>query len=647
MKSSKRSAVAVCALAAAAVIFFVSIICVALLIPDDPYSEAQADYGMRYNYMNVNVEWKKDRTCHIKQELEAQFLDSMPSHGIYVDIPVNSGEKVRNLEVKATSSARRSDIPYSFERESGFSIIRIVVGDPDRTFRQGDSFTCHIEYDYITPKHPDGANILDINAIGRGWTSPVVLATVSVTFPHAPELSDDSGVWIGDGKASDANVVVENEGRTYTVRTAELQPFEGVRVKYRMPNGVLEDHVGYELILTIVLGAVLVAATVILMVLVGRDKPLTPAVDFYPPRIDCADGRKRHMLPVQMGKIIDGACSSEDVTSLIFYWANKGYLEIDEREDDIYLKKLCDADAVTSYERAMFDKIFSFAANGDDGNPTVAIGSLRGKFANTVQVTKTAVNREYSGKLYKRGFTALSALFVVLCMIYGAGLAVFTSLRINIRFFNWAGFVVLIPVIISAGLGYTLNRYYIKLSVKKRRLLLVLLFAVTLLVSVGTMLSVPTDVMSWTEKTIFALCLGASSAVAPFLTVRTDAYTAQLNDIIGFRDFLRDAEKDRLESMLKDDPQYYYNILPYANVLGVSKIWSDKFKDLTVEPPTYYRSYDRTTIFDIYIMTRIADNVGRSLTYVPPKANGGSFSGGRSGGGGSFGGFGGGGGGRW
>ncbi|MDE6401825.1 MAG: hypothetical protein K2L54_04340, partial [Clostridiales bacterium] len=62
-----------------------------------------------------------------------------------------------------------------------------------------------------------------------------------------------------------------------------------------------------------------------------------------------------------------------------------------------------------------------------------------------------------------------------------------------------------------------------------------------------------------------------------------------------------------------------------------------------------YRGYNRTSVFDIFIMTRIANNVGRSLTYVPPKANSGSFSGGRSGGshGGGFGGFGGGGGGRW
>ncbi|MDE6401842.1 MAG: DUF2207 domain-containing protein, partial [Clostridiales bacterium] len=418
----------------------------------------------RYNYMNVNVEWKNDRSCHITQKLEAQFLDSTPSHGIYVDIPVNSGEKVRDLKVKATSDSRTSDVPYSLEHESGFSLVRIVVGDPDRTFRRGDALACTIEYDYITPKHPDGDDILDINPIGYGWMSPVVSATVSVTFPHAPEIGGDCGVWVSGNKLSADRITIDNDGRTYTVDAGALEPFNGVRVKYRMPKGVLESYSDYEWIATVVCGVALLAAAVLLMIFVGRDKKLTPIVDYYPPRIDGAGGRKRHMLPVQMGKIIDGTCSNNDVTSLIFYWANKGYLAIDEREDDIYLEKIKDVDAVTPYEKTMFDKIFSFASRNDEGKLTVAIGSLSGKFANTVKATQTAVNNEYAGKLYKRGFTALSVLFVVLCIIYGAGFAVLTSLRIGGFFFNFAGFVVIIPVLIAAGLGTVLSRQYIKLS---------------------------------------------------------------------------------------------------------------------------------------------------------------------------------------
>lgn len=209
------------------------------------------------------------------------------------------------------------------------------------------------------------------------------------------------------------------------------------------------------------------------------------------------------------------------------------------------------------------------------------------------------------------------------------------------------GFIVLFPVLLSTAMGFLLARQYMKFSAVRRRVFLVLYVTATVLLSLAVILFVPTDAMSWAEKFVFAACLGLSTAVSPFLTKRTEFYDEQLNEIIGFRDFLRDAEKDRLETLLQDDPQYYYNILPYANVLGVSKIWSDKFNDLSFAPPSYYRGRD-VSVFDIYFAARLTNTIGESLTYRPPKTGGGSFSGGsHGGGGGSFGGFGGGGGGRW
>ncbi len=71
----------------------------------------------------------------------------------------------------------------------------------------------------------------------------------------------------------------------------------------------------------------------------------------------------------------------------------------------------------------------------------------------------------------------------------------------------------------------------------------------------------------------------------------------------------------------------------------------------SIEPPSYYRSYrGGNVIFSIYLYRSLTSDIRESVTYVPPSANSGSFSG-RSGGGGgggfSGGSFGGGGGGRW
>ena len=113
MKSNKSATVAICAFVIAAVMVFLAIVCVNEFLPIDSHTKAQPDYGMQFNSMDVEIKWRNDRTCRITQDIEAQFLTG-GSHGIYVDIPVNSGEKVRGLSVR-TSPYR----PYRLTRENG------------------------------------------------------------------------------------------------------------------------------------------------------------------------------------------------------------------------------------------------------------------------------------------------------------------------------------------------------------------------------------------------------------------------------------------------------------------------------------------------------------------------------------------------
>lgn len=656
---AKNQLIAIIVAFAVSVFFLIAIGSAMAIFDNSESAQLPADRGMEFSRMDVKIEWRDDRSCRVTQNIQAEFLDDGynggGSHGIYVDIPVNSGEKVRGLTVKAHGHYTFDgdmDMPYSVEHESGFKLVRVVVGDSERTFYEGDTMSCTVEYDYITPVHPENKNLLDINAIGYGWMSPVGNATVTVTYPTAIG-TDALDVSFGSRDALEAvkaeNVTISSDGKTVVAQIGALEPFNGVRIKGEMPDGFLRSSFDIAEFIPAGIGMLLLLGIIVLMFTLGKDKPLTPVVNFYPPRIDGKNGEKRKMLPVQMGKIIDGVCSLEDVTSLIFYWASEGYLAIEEDDDETYFVKLKELDEVTSYEKRMFDKLFDGKRVCKDGTSRVALGSLKGHFSNSLVSAKTAVDNEFRGRLYKTKYNVLAAAMVALTAVYGVSVGVLCTFKAGFGFFNFAGAVIVLPVLLAAFIGNKLAKNYIKLGVTVRRLFTVLLFASAAILSAGVMLLVPTHVMTWAEKIVFAVSVGFSAALAPFLTVRTEEYTEQLNEIVGFRDFIRDVEKDKLEALLADDPQYYYNILPYANVLGVSDIWSDKFEDLTVEPPAYYRGRG-VSVFDVMMINHLCRSVGSSLAYTPPKASGGSFSGGSSGGshgGGSFGGFGGGGGGRW
>ena len=124
-----------------------------------------------------------------------------------------------------------------------------------------------------------------------------------------------------------------------------------------------------------------------------------------------------------------------------------------------------------------------------------------------------------------------------------------------------------------------------------------------------------------------------------------------LGKILGFKRFLETAEKRKLEMLLEENPSYFYNILPYTIVLGVSSIWADKFKDLVVEPPQWYGG---SNIGNAFVLGAFMGSFNNSLSAFndtmlsAPKAPS-NFGGGSSsmGGGSSGGGAGGGGGGSW
>ena len=95
------------------------------------------------------------------------------------------------------------------------------------------------------------------------------------------------------------------------------------------------------------------------------------------------------------------------------------------------------------------------------------------------------------------------------------------------------------------------------------------------------------------------------------------------------------------EKSLEENPELYYKILPYAQVLGVTDEWEKKFENILIQPPTWCTGTDMD-LFDIWLLNRCMRSAFViAMARSQPKGGGGFIGG--SGGGGHFGGFGGGG----
>ena len=117
-----------------------------------------------------------------------------------------------------------------------------------------------------------------------------------------------------------------------------------------------------------------------------------------------------------------------------------------------------------------------------------------------------------------------------------------------------------------------------------------------------------------------------------------------LGKLKGFRRFLETAEKPQLESLVMQNPEYFYDILPYTYALGVSDVWINQFESIALEEPNWYNSHDNFSFHTFgAFMNSTMSSASTAMSSSPSSSSGGSSSGGGSSGGGS----GGGGGGSW
>ncbi len=129
---------------------------------------------------------------------------------------------------------------------------------------------------------------------------------------------------------------------------------------------------------------------------------------------------------------------------------------------------------------------------------------------------------------------------------------------------------------------------------------------------------------------------------------RTEYNRKVYGEILGFKEFIETAELDRINELVESEPSYFYNILPYAYVLGLTDKWINKFNTIKIPEHAGFSSYNATT-FDYMRMNMIMNSIQHS-TYsgiAAAHADSGGGIGGFGGGGFSGGGSGGGGGGSW
>lgn len=596
-------------------------------------SEPYADPLYRFELEQYDVTYSISKNCSIDvtEEMTVNYLGQL-STGFIRDIPVNAGTQVKNVRVTKLEGASPS-FYYDVDLEySGF--VSVDIGDS--SYKTGKTEKYRLTYTYVISNSVVNKGTLPLNPVGTGWECAIYNANVKLILPDG--YTGATCYYGKKGSTDTLNFNVGNEvGRTVlTVSNVSLDSYNGISFDVKFEKGAIKSYFDFAPLVFVIIAVLLLAAILLVKMLVLGKSYITPVVNYEAPN---------KMDPLMMGKLIDNKIDNEDITSMIFYWASKGYLKINlENKNNPTLIRIVQnlPEGTSNYEKILYEGLFR---SGD----AVKINSLANKYYTSVDRAKVEINAKTRGKLYKTWTCVLSiALAVVAGLILGFTPLILAFAQISYTLLFPVGFIAIIPAVIINVFAQGLMTLRYKMKPLTFKLMWVAVGLICAVVAAFYLL-IPSAIMEIWAKLLLGLVCMATAAVSAIMVSRTQNYNEQLGEILGFREFIKLAEKDQLEAMLEENPQFYYNVLPYAQVLGVSDIWTEKFANITIEPPQWMTGNVFTDIFVLHTFNNMINSSMRGMASKmvsrPSSSglNGGGFGGG-SFGGHSGGGFGGGGG---
>lgn len=626
-------------------LFSLLLLCLTLCVI---FPSVKAQEAFTINHFDVELDVKNNGEIHVTQTLQVNFHESR--HGIYFDIPT-----LYDMEwnIDGNIVKKRYHFPVSqievgnnvkYEVESQSKGKRIIIGDED-TLVYGPQ-TYQIKYVMETKDLGlGGRQMLYQNLISPAWDTTIESASFEIKMPKIFDLSA-MHFYIGNYGSVENN---DFPGFSYEIHdttiyanlSTPLNNYQGVTVQLILPDYYFEYPKPFDWTWIIFGGCLFISiGSIILFFLYGKDGLIIKSIQFNAPKdMTCA----------VVSYIVDGHVNQKDIVTLIIEWANRGYLMIEEVDQKtlrlIKLKEM--REEAPKYERTLFNALF---IKKDE----VFTDKLGEDFYHHVDKAMNDVTRFYSHKenrvFYKssRVIQILELIFAALPMVGGIMYTIYNVVY-EMLWSVLGGVVFLIFAIACISLLYytVSSRYTMKRSKFSG------LLVVSFILSCITIASYHA-VFIWLKGNAVVLYSTLVTSmilvwVALFMDKRTPKGNEWLGEILGLRDFIETAEKDRLEALVHDNPQYFYNILPYAYVLGISDVWSKKFADIVMENASWYQSEDQLPAY-LFMPRyyRCMNNLQTQLYHIP-EIKSSSGGGGISSGGGGFsgGGFGGGGGGSW
>lgn len=615
------------------------------------FPQSDEDY-IPYNYeitgYHVEMVLHENNVLSIEENINVLHNENM--HGIVRAIPklqkvtFKQGDTSKSLNYLVDVDLKTSNKDVSFYEENGVYYFRLgnenlyVNGIEQYIF----SYDINLKDDRIKEFDQFYYNIL-----GNYWDTTISNFSFKLTLPNAINTDTVMNLYYGEyGSTSSVQIYPDSQGKIYEANIVyTFGVGEGLTARVLFDEGYFTIPNNYMFVNIVIIVCLLIALIVgfVLFKKFSNRKIIIPVVNFEVPN---------DMPPSEVGFVIDGRVDNKDISSLIVYWAQKGYLQIinkaeEDKKEDIYLKKQKDADdKMKNYEKKIFESMFS-------SDEEVSLSKVGEKIWPNIILAKSEITNQHEGKNFQLVNNIARGVLLFMSATALAGVTRILALRVA---HIWSMLICIVLSFLWYGIGFALLKVKDDSYVKNQKTTKIILFCIAIAILVAYAF-LTYDVYADNDFLTFIAIIvsGACLFMASQVNIRTDFGINLLGQILGFKQFIEFTEKDRIKMMVKENPEIFFEILPYAYVLGVSDEWIKQFDGIVINMPSWYLSSNDNTILNYMIFRNMFNSMmfSANASMITPKINavksasGGGFGGFGGGGGFTGGGFGGGGGRGW
>ena len=576
-------------------------------------------FGEYIEQYNTKLVITNDGKAKIQEIIDYNFGTNQ-RHGIYKDIPKND-TLIKNIKVL------KNGISENFELYTKDRFWRLKIGSKNTyaTGRVEYKISYNLEGRIVRDK--DDKNFIIFDIVGTAWKKPIKKAKGIIYLPK--KLQNRVNVEAFRGSfGSTVGVFVKNNGTYLEVETSNLKPHEGLTISISFDPSLMQvskkpSFKYYEKPIYYLFLAPIIA----LFYFFGKKLHIFGEIGSISPKYK----PPKDLTVMEAGLLKDNFVDFIEIKPAILELANLGYLKMEEDENGLYLKKIKDADEkLTQNQIQIFNEIFE----NTDATPSSGIKFSKTLFDNVRESLHNAmVNKGYYGSSLKSARE--SFLFATI------GLAILTIGGFLYYIFKDTGLDIIFPLAISVGF-IVVGIFNLINAFKTKQIGATFFSIVWILFSTFFLFAS----LNSTDIAISLLLMIIVIAIGSYLIYKrantlTFKGTLAKRHLLGLKEFIDKADKDKIKFFLQEDKKYLDKMLPYAVLFGLNKHWLELYKELDAPMPDWYDgSYDSFSDLDFEpreftSSSGFSDGIGSGVSIDSGDFGGfGGFSGGGFGGGG-------------